>query len=80
MHHVDFDPSGSHIHMLLALLFPIEGYREVTRGRHARGDASKGRGERGMGDVPFFTSASLARASSRVSLCSPLEKESLLAD
>lgn len=54
MHHVDFDPSGSDIHMLLALLFPIEGYREVTRERHARGDASKGRGERGMGDVPFF--------------------------
>lgn len=80
MHHVDCDPSGSDIHMLLALLFPIEGYREVTRERHARGDASKGRGERGMGDVPFFTSASLARASSRVSLCSPLEKESLLAD
>ena len=25
MHHVDCDPSGSDIHMLLALLFPIEG-------------------------------------------------------
>ena len=36
--------------MLLAFLFPIEGYREVTRERHARGDACKGRGERGMGD------------------------------
>ena len=42
--------------MLLALLFPIEGYREVTRERHARGDASKGRGKGGwgMGDVIFF--------------------------
>ena len=66
--------------MLLALLFPIEGYREVTRETHARRDASKGRGERGMGDVVLFTDAPLARASSRVSLCSPLEKESLLAD
>ena len=80
MHHVHCDPSGSDIHMLLALLFPIEGYREVTRETHARGDASKGRGERGMGDVLLFTDAPLARASSRVSLCSPLEKESLLAD
>ena len=85
MYHVDCDPSGSDIHMLLAFLFPIEGYREVTRERHARGDACKGRGERGMGDGGwgmsfFFTSAPLARASSRVSLCSPLEKKSLLAD
>lgn len=80
MHRVDCDPSRSDIHMLLAFLFPIEGYREVTRERHARGEASKGRGERGMGDVLFFTSAPLAGASSRVSLCSPLEKESLLAD
>ena len=54
MYHVDCDPSGSDIHMLLAFLFPIEGYREVTRERHARGDARKGRGERGMGDVLFF--------------------------
>ena len=83
MDQVDCDPSGPDIHMLLAFLFRIEGYHEVTRERHARRDASKGRGERGMGDAgcPFlFTSAPLARASSRVSLCSPLEKESLLAD
>ena len=80
MHHVDCDPSGSDIHMLLALLFPIEGYREVTRETHARGDASKGRGRGGWGMSFFLTSAPLARASSRVSLCSPLEKESLLAD
>ena len=68
--------------MLLAFLFPTEGYDEVTRERHARGDACKGRGKGGwgMGDVHFFTSAPLARASSRVSLFSPLEKESLLAD
>ena len=78
MHRVDRDPSGSDIHMLLAFLFPIEGYREVTRERHARGDASEGRGERGMGDVLFFFYPRPSR--SRVSLCSPLEKESLLAD
>ena len=63
MHHVDCDPSGSDILMLLALLFPIEGYREVTRERRARGDASKGMGGRGMGDVLFFLppARSLAR-------------------
>ena len=37
-------------------------------------------GKGGWGMSFFFTSAPLARASSRVSLCSPLEKESLLAD
>ena len=67
MHHEDCDPSGSDIHMLLALLFPIEGYREVTRERHARGDASKGRGERGMGDVPFFLPPPLSLARPRAS-------------
>ena len=84
MHHVDCDPSGSDRHMLLAFLFPTEEYREVTRERRARGDASKGRGERGMGVCPFLLPPPLSlarpRASSRVSLCSPLEKESLLAD
>ena len=84
MHHVDCDPSGSDRHMLLAFLFPTEEYREVTRERRARGDASKGRGERGMGVCPFLLPLPLSlarpRASSRVSLCSPLEKESLLAD
>ena len=54
MHHVDCDPSGSDIHMLLAFLFPIEGCREVTRKRHARGDARKGRGEGGWGMSFFF--------------------------
>ena len=40
-----------------------------------------GKGGKGDGGLSFsFTSAPLARASSRVSLCSPLEKESLLAD
>lgn len=67
MHHVDCDPPGSDIHMLLAFLFPPEGYREVTRERQAR-------------DVLLFTSTPLTRAFSRVSLCSPLEKESLLAE
>ena len=83
MHHVNCDPSGSDIHMLLAFLFPIEGCREVTRERHARGDARNGRGEGGWGMSFFLPPArSLARprASSRVSLCSPLEKESLFAD
>ena len=54
MHNVDCDPSGSDIQMLLTFLFPIERYHEVTRERHGRGDASKGSGERGMGDVVFF--------------------------
>ena len=39
-------------------------------------EGGKGDGGWGMGDVHFFTSAPLARASSRVSLFSPLEKES----
>ena len=39
-----------------------------------------GKGDGGWGMSFFFTSAPLARASSRVSLFSPLEKESLLAD
>ena len=52
--HVDCDPSGSDIHTLLAFLFPIEAYREVTRERHARGDASKGRGKGGWGMSFFF--------------------------
>ena len=69
MYHVDCDPSGSDIHMLLAFLFPIEGYREVTRERHARGDACKGRGERGMGDggCPFFLPPPLSLARPRAS-------------
>ena len=62
MHHVDCDPSGSDIHMLLALLFPIEGYREVTRETHARGDASKERGRGGWGMTFYLpTPPSLAR-------------------
>ena len=79
-HHVDCDPPGSDIHMLLAFLFPPEGYREVTRERHARGDASEEGGEEGWEDVLLFTSTPLTRALSRVSLCSPLAKESLLAE
>lgn len=57
MYHVDCDPSGLDI-----LLFPNEGYREVTRETHARGDASKGRGERGMRDVLFFLPPPLSLA------------------
>ena len=74
MHHVDCGPSGSDIHMLLAFLFLIEGYREVTRERHARGDASKGRGGRGMVDVLFFFYLRPAR--SRV-LARPRESHSV---
>ena len=84
MHNVDCDPSGSDIHMLLTFLFPIERYHEVTRERHGRGDTSKGKGGKGDGGCRFFLPPPLSlarpRASSRVSLCSPLEKESLLAD
>ena len=66
MHHVDCDPSGSDRHMLLAFLFPTEEYREVTRERRARGDASKGRGEGGKGGWGFVLSFYLRPSRSRV--------------
>lgn len=65
--HVDCDPSGSDIHMLLAFLFPIEAYREVTRERHARGDASKGRGKGGWGMSLFFLPPPFSLARHRAS-------------
>ena len=53
--------------------------REEMRAKEG-GKGGWGMGDGGWGMSFFFTSAPLARASSRVSLCSPLEKESLLAD
>lgn len=58
--------------MLLAFLFPIEGYREVTR-EDMREERRAKEGGKGDGGCPFVLPPLL-------SLCSPLEKESLLAD
>ena len=52
-----------------------------SRAKDMREEMRAKEGGKGDGGCPFFfTPALLARASSRVSLCSLLEKESLLAD
>ena len=66
MHHVDCDPSGSDIHMLLAFLFPIEGYREVTR-EDMREERRAKEGGKGDGGCPFVLPPLLSLARPRAS-------------